>query len=778
NNKRGSNNFNQAYEEIDFRIPELNYALNGDTVINDRRYKFQGYLIYQVKNGETGPEDLGDPDKARLVAQCDIKDSVTDLINFRFNEELQVNVPEDIVIRGSNKGILNSFRVTEDRFAQGADRALVNHKPYYFIAIAYGFNEFKKYDPFDPHFLDGQTMPYLLSRKSLTGSIRAYKGTPHNPAPLNGGTRVNAKFGDMPMITRIEGQGNGGMDIEFTSESEAKLFTDGKIDAPQYNKNKGPLNVKVIDPLNVPKGDFEIIFNANVNVANVDNASWTLSNLSTLVVGNNTYEKGKFIVKSDTTIKIRNEQLIPEIGMSVLIEQIKFPGAAPLEGNGALESSIVFSSSGRGWLTGVANRDGETPENWIRSGTTTGTTNGVYDDFKEGNNWKDPKSNYEQMIGGTWAPYSLSSHHLIGPAFDNITVGLAKLRALKSVDVVITSDKTKWTRCPIIENQFDVALAIGGAKKNFLRKSPSVDQEGKPDGTGTGMGWFPGYAVCLETGERLNMAFSEDSWLSSDNGNDMIWNPTSSRYGTMGTVTPNPDNSDEVRNRAARFGGKHFIYVFDNNKGKSSTEVMPAYDKGKTLYDLLESGTPPNMRTAWRSCMWVGFPLLEEDAKMFESEVRVKLRVERPYEKYIDAQGLSLTSSNRNNGAPLYSFNLNDLAVVKGDASVMDTVLTMLNVVPNPYYAYSGYEVNQLDNRVRIINLPEECTVTIYTINGTLIRQFKKGDSSTSIDWDLKNHVNIPIAGGVYLIHINVPNVGERVLKWFGVMRPIDLDSF
>ena len=41
------------------------------------------------------------------------------------------------------------------------------------------------------------------------------------------------------------------------------------------------------------------------------------------------------------------------------------------------------------------------------------------------------------------------------------------------------------------------------------------------------MGWFPGYAIDLETGERLNVIFSEDSWLAGENGRDMIWNPTS-----------------------------------------------------------------------------------------------------------------------------------------------------------------------------------------------------------------------------------------------------------
>ena len=47
-----------------------------------------------------------------------------------------------------------------------------------------------------------------------------------------------------------------------------------------------------------------------------------------------------------------------------------------------------------------------------------------------------------------------------------------------------------------------------------------------------------------------------------------------------------------------------------------------------------------------------------------------------------------------------------------------------------------------------------------------------------SLDWDLKNHKNVPIAGGVYIIHVDVPGIGQKVLKWFGVMRPIDLDNF
>ena len=48
----------------------------------------------------------------------------------------------------------------------------------------------------------------------------------------------------------------------------------------------------------------------------------------------------------------------------------------------------------------------------------------------------------------------------------------------------------------------------------------------------------------------------------------------------------------------------------------------------------------------------------------------------------------------------------------------------------------------------------------------------------TSIDWDLKNHKGITVASGIYLIHVNAPDLGERTLKWFGVLRPIDLNTF
>ncbi|MFY8190918.1 MAG: hypothetical protein ACOVK9_08120, partial [Bacteroidia bacterium] len=82
-------------------------------------------------------------------------------------------------------------------------------------------------------------------------------------------------------------------------------------------------------------------------------------------------------------------------------------------------------------------------------------------------------------------------------------------------------------------------------------------------------------------------------------------------------------------------------------------------------------------------------------------------------------------------------------------------------------------------SRVRIINLPKKCVVSIYTQGVFLVRRIRKDDDTrTFIEWNLKNDANVPISSGVYLIHVYADGIGERVIKWFGIMRPVDFDTF
>ena len=213
---------------------------------------------------------------------------------------------------------------------------------------------------------------------------------------------------------------------------------------------------------------------------------------------------------------------------------------------------------------------------------------------------------------------------------------------------------------------------------------------------------------------------------------------------------------------------------------------MPAYDGGAYLIGQLSNPTATSERFAFRDCAWVGsaissvdYPMLSIEEGLIPNETRVSLRVATAYNKYsatvIDTDEME---GSLNNWDPIYRFDTEDVATQIGEVAVLEEMLEEINIVPNPYYAYSQYETNKLDNRVKIVNLPEVCTVRIYNLSGTLIRTYDKADPLTYIDWDLKNEANVPIAGGVYIIHIDVPGVGQAVRKWFGVMRPIDLDNF
>ena len=52
----------------------------------------------------------------------------------------------------------------------------------------------------------------------------------------------------------------------------------------------------------------------------------------------------------------------------------------------------------------------------------------------------------------------------------------------------------------------------------------------------------------------------------------------------------------------------------------------------------------------------------------------------------------------------------------------------------------------------------------------TLVRTLTKDGPSASLDWNLTTDSNLPVASGMYFIHVEVPGVGEKVLK-FGVIN-------
>ncbi|MBU2466860.1 MAG: T9SS type A sorting domain-containing protein, partial [Bacteroidetes bacterium] len=795
---------------------------------------------FQLKDASVGVESIQNPDQVRLVAQFDKKNGVTKLVNFYYDDIIGANVPV-LEVTGSDDGIQHSFSLTQDAFATG-DNRLVNHKQYYFMAIAYAYNEFMEYtqEPAVLNGLLGQKTPYLAGRKN----IRTYTAIPHKT--ING-IVIKGDYGDGPEITRLSGNGNGGNMLELKQETVDEILSKAPASEtniyggpdypiaynPVYQEGHGPLNVKVVDPLNVVSADYELTFDTLrfkrlfdvTGEADIqgDTASKYISNwqLKDLTSGE--------VYFSDTTILESNEQLFLDRGIAVTIVQPFNPGPYRVgqnnanknmyrilaDNNGFIESSIVYADSSRRWLDGV--RDEDIPGfalDWIRSGTNKDQENPSNDDWQMSTDpdrpW-DPDEAFEKIVNGIWAPYSMTSfannigqgstQSIVGPAFSEDSKTSNRIEKIASVDIVLTPDKSKWSRSPVLEMSYDRALAEGNAPRFGLRRAPSVDKDGNsasamdlepssnPEDpnymSSHGMGWFPGYAINLETGERLNIMFGEDSYLSGQNGRDMLFNPTAKNMDLLEQIF-DPNIFSQVGFQPL-MGGKHYVYIMRHDYYNFSQLNIdfnsPAYDAGhyahSVLDTLFDTQFPFITNYFFTQIMYVGMPMAVKGEEWLSNEARIRIRIAKPYERYYSTLPLDTVYDGMdvNRFYPAYQFSTKGIATEYDVPEKIQQDLDLVNIVPNPYYAYSSYERNALDNRVKIINLPEQCVITIYNMSGTRVRQFKKDEPKTSIDWDLKNFAGVPIASGIYLIHIK-SDEGERVIKWFGTMRPIDLNTF
>ena len=98
--------------------------------------------------------------------------------------------------------------------------------------------------------------------------------------------------------------------------------------------------------------------------------------------------------------------------------------------------------------------------------------------------------------------------------------------------------------------------------------------------------------------------------------------------------------------------------------------------------------------------------------------------------------------------------------------------LDEINVFPNPYFGFNKAETNYYRHFVTFSHLPPECTIRIFSLNGQLVRTIVHDDDTGFERWELSNDSSprIPVASGMYIAHIEVANVGVRVLKLAVVM--------
>lgn len=103
------------------------------------------------------------------------------------------------------------------------------------------------------------------------------------------------------------------------------------------------------------------------------------------------------------------------------------------------------------------------------------------------------------------------------------------------------------------------------------------------------------------------------------------------------------------------------------------------------------------------------------------------------------------------------------------DARRADEELSEIRVVPNPYIAHALWETTEGIRKVQFTNLPDLCTIRIYTLAGDLVRVIEHDNGTGTEDWDLLNEHQQGIVPGVYFYHVN-SKYGEKLGK-FAVIK-------
>lgn len=119
-----------------------------------------------------------------------------------------------------------------------------------------------------------------------------------------------------------------------------------------------------------------------------------------------------------------------------------------------------------------------------------------------------------------------------------------------------------------------------------------------------------------------------------------------------------------------------------------------------------------------------------------------------------------------------YRFNIKAPVVRR---EITQSLLEKIKVVPNPYVVSSLYEPEFGELRreplrqIQFINLPSDCKIYIFTIDGDLIKTLYHNSNSGTATWDLRTESGRELVTGIYVYVVEA--YGEKYLNRFAVIK-------
>lgn len=203
------------------------------------------------------------------------------------------------------------------------------------------------------------------------------------------------------------------------------------------------------------------------------------------------------------------------------------------------------------------------------------------------------------------------------------------------------------------------------------------------------------------------------------------------------TVTEQQINFS-IYDRIQNYDGSMEVYAFNPN-GRMYTEfVNTPYDSVNAI--PADGGTHADHFT-WNLVWW--------NSDFVKGDI-VSIIYANPIVPYVDT----------------YKFSTKDYMPSTGNMAKMAADVEKINIFPNPYYAYNPQESGRFNRFVTFTHLPQKATLRIFNLAGTQVRKLEKDTDEQFLKWDLQNESGLPVGSGMYIVHIDMPQVSKvKVLK-------------
>ncbi len=199
------------------------------------------------------------------------------------------------------------------------------------------------------------------------------------------------------------------------------------------------------------------------------------------------------------------------------------------------------------------------------------------------------------------------------------------------------------------------------------------------------------------------------------------------------------------------------------------SEPAPGGDNGTSagpqewffIFDADYSETPDpslqiDIQSSKTAMMWVGTPALRSN-------------------HFLSGDEFDIAAFHPPTPNDVYSFTAP--ANITGSPELERQDAALINVFPNPYFGLNLNETSKYQRFVTITHLPRKAVIRIWTLGGHLVRTYVKDDDLQTLRWDLLNSDGIMISSGMYLIRIELPELGiVRHLKLAVIVEAQILD--